>query len=66
MNLQRVNEAFVNHTPVKYGESKVYVIGVKELNGKATIKMAAHPDLQAIEVGYSELEGDTSENQHEG
>lgn len=66
MNQKQVNEAFVNHTRVKYGESKVYVIGVNELNGTATIKMAAHPDLQAIEVEYSELEGDTSENQHEG
>lgn len=55
MNPQKVNEAFVNHTPVKYGVSKVYVIGVNELNGKATIKMAAHPDLPPIEARYIDL-----------
>lgn len=58
MNQKQVNEAFVNHTRVKYGESKVYVIGVNELNGTATIKMAAHPDLQAIEVKMDELEAE--------
>lgn len=56
MNQKQVNEAFVNHTRVKYGESKVYVIGVNELNGKATIKMAAHPDLPPIEAKMDELE----------
>lgn len=55
MNQKQVNEAFVNHTRVKYGESKVYVIGVNELNGTATIKMAAHPDLPPIEARYIDL-----------
>lgn len=56
MNPEQVNKAFVNHTAVKYGESKVYVIGVNELNGTATIKMAAQPDLPPIEARYIDLQ----------
>lgn len=56
MNPEQVNKAFVNHTPVKYGVSKAYVIGINSIRNEATIKMAAHPDLPPIEVRYNDLQ----------
>lgn len=55
MSPKQVNEAFVNHTVVKYGVSKVYVIGINSIRNEATIKMAAHPDLPPIEAKYIDL-----------
>lgn len=55
MAKKQVSEALENHRVLKYGASKVYVIGMNELNGTAQIKMAAQPDLPPIDVKFSEL-----------
>lgn len=41
MTKDEVNQAWEHNTVLKYGESKVYVIGVTEMNGTAQIKLAA-------------------------
>ena len=57
MTKDEVNQAWQDNTPLKYGEPKVYVIGVTEMNGTAQIKLAAQPDLPPIDVKFSELKG---------
>ena len=58
MTKYEVNQAWEHNTALKYGESKVYVIGVTEMNGTAQIKLAAQPDLPPIDVKFEELDKD--------
>lgn len=56
MTKEEINQAMLDHQPVKYGVSEVYIVGINELKNEAQIKMAMHPELTPIDVSFDELE----------